>query len=156
MLITAIILGALFNRIRGGLYYQYFPEESQPRHVVWDLINAIAFGLFCGALQHSWLTISCAATGMFVGSSFGWGKYLNPLVERKDVGDNLSYAGQRGVVWTACIAFTIGNPYIIPAGLLFGLCYYLATYLTTTPQKAWAYGEYIWGAILWGTVATVY
>lgn len=149
--ILSVILGAFFNRLRGGMFD---PQNKYP-DIVWRLPNALAFGGLIAFILHSWLVLPTAAIGMFVGSMFGW-PMLNLLQEHLQMGKNLVLAAGRGLVWTGFIAVSIYYfdhrvLYFIPVGILFGVPYYLLSFINSDKARAW--GEYTWGAILWGAIS---
>lgn len=148
IIILAAILGAFFNRVRGGLFD---PDNKYP-NIVWRLPNALVFAILVGFLLQDWRVIPAATIGMFVGSLFGW-QMLNSIERHIEVRKNLIKAAGRGLVWTGCIALSVFyfNPnvlYFFPVGILFGLPYYLLAFIDKGEAREW--GEYAWGAILWG------
>lgn len=151
--IIALFLGAFFNRVRGGMADQYYPNNGVP-NVLWKGINAVAFGSFIGFALHSWYVIPCAALGMFIGGMFEW-PWLNLLQEHIQVKKNLFYAALRGLVWTIFIAGSIYYfdhrvLHFIPVGIFFGIPYYLFSFIDEDKARAWS--EYAWGGIMWGSL----
>lgn len=160
MIIISTILGALFNRIRGGLLnIIFFPKTDKLSATFGKLLNALVFGAICAYILHNWLVLPAAALGMFIGASFAWGKFIGGVVNHTDTLNNAMQLSLRGLIWTSAIAvslykFTLLAPFIVPIGLLMPLGYYLCSFITT-PPKAWGYGEVVWGGILWGLIALI-
>jgi hypothetical protein len=175
MIILISIIGAFLNRCRGGLLTILFnPDES---NTFWKKVgkfgNAVGFGLLCGYLASNYYAIPVGIVAMLVGASFGWGKYIagifnktfdvneveiswiDKLVMQKNdypVLRSITALSLRGLIWTSIIAamlapFNLAFLYFAPVGLLMGLVYFTS--------RSWHLGEYIWGAILWGSLTTI-
>ena len=136
--------------------------------------NAVVFGIVAGLLIGSWYAGVLASLGMFIGSAFGWGKYIGGIINKTFDPDEVEirwidwlvmrrtdYAvlrsvialSLRGLIWSSCIALSILNPYYAPIGLLMGVVYYAT--ISISKEKGWSYGEWVFGAILWGSLILV-
>ena len=191
------ILGAFINRCRGGLINK-LAWNSTTKEIEWtdykhaDKLptnysplgkrigkygNAVVFGVVAGLLIGSWYAGLAGAVGMFIGSAFGWGRYIEGIVTGKIylnqeeivwidklVMRSTDYArlrsiaamGLRGLIWTSCIAaslfyWTPSVLYYIPIGLLMGVVYYAT--LVPFPANKLVICEWVWGAVLWGSLA---
>jgi hypothetical protein len=72
------ILGAFINRCRGGLLNHLHPAMKR----VCKYGNAVVFGIVAGLLIGSWYAGVLASLGMFIGSAFGWGKYIGGIINK--------------------------------------------------------------------------
>lgn len=144
------IIGAVFNRIRGGLINLYWPAfKGIGKHV-----NDAAFGLFCGAVLYglditawsstTWNDVAWYTTAMWAGRSLGWGEYIGAMIDKKiHSGDEVDFIDAaikkytdrpvlwgflgltlRGGLWGMFIALVAHS--IIPAlaGSLMGCVYF--------------------------------
>lgn len=172
MIVFIALIGALFNRIRGGFL---LPSQG-------GAVNVVAFGILAGALLQSPAAAIAAAVGMLAGQQLGWGRYIGalggwetqPLTEVKAIDVLIvslkkkkrlwGFAGLtlRGMLWGFLIfaplyPFT-GLWFILPcllAGSLMGAVY-LATisacFALKTKNPAgdgWEWGEAAFGAVFW-------
>jgi hypothetical protein len=213
MLILAIAcLGALINKIRGGLiadlYYKYLIKDGyEPVAAIvisedfWKpsakhfncFMFAIVFTPFFGLINiaQSLFCFALLYAGMLGGSSWGWGAYINAMIDGKvdfdrtdaPIADNVFFylikkpvlAGWaalsvRGFMWTICISSSlvilesigINTPsagfLIAPVGLLMGSCYLISMEICQRIPfmirgNGWQIGEYVFGAVLWGSLA---
>jgi len=100
--ILVTILGAFWNRARGGLfnrlvfnkksksigitaikYASLFPPHLSPLGKrIGKYGNGVVFGVVCGVLLSSWLAGIVGAIGMTVGAAFGWGKYFGGIANK--------------------------------------------------------------------------
>lgn len=170
--IIAFILGALFNRIRGGWI---FPNFNKP-------INIVAFGVFTYLVNQCPIQFLTACLMMWLGASIGWGRYIGALGGWEDkplkefpafdeIADEFArvfypkgskkymrlwgFIGLtlRGGLWGFCL--TVSHFTVLPLviGLLMGLCYLicieLARKLINKPGKGWEWGEFLFGGVLW-------
>ena len=175
VIILISIIGAFLNRCRGGLLNSLHPAMKR----VGKFGNAIGFGLLAWYLTKSGYAIPVGVIAMLIGASFGWGKYIAGIINKDfDVNEeeikwidklvmktndhaqlrSVIALSLRGLIWTSIIAipmafFNLAYLYFIPVGLLMGLVYY-ATILIAG-EKGWGYGEYAWGAVLWGLFTTI-
>lgn len=166
--IILAILGAFVNRCRGGLLNAYGLKT------VCKYGNAVVFGVVCGFLLNSWQFGVSGAIGMFIGASFGWGKYIAGIINKTfDVNEveikwidkfvmqtndhavlrSVVALSLRGLIWTSCIAIALLNPFYAPIGLLMGIVYYVT--ISLAGEKGWSYGEWVFGAILWGSFSFI-
>ncbi|MEL7145690.1 MAG: hypothetical protein AAFO69_04925 [Bacteroidota bacterium] len=105
ILILSVLLGALFNAIRGGQHetlvriplerkagIEHFefkavkPLKWYQYPVNWllsgDFLNSLGFGLFIGITTH-WSIGLVSALGMFLGAALGWGAYITAMAYDK-------------------------------------------------------------------------
>ncbi|RTL04412.1 hypothetical protein EKK58_10590 [Candidatus Dependentiae bacterium] len=157
-----IILGAVMNRVRGGLLSITFcsPDDPECLKGYGRYVNPIVFGLLCGLIAQSWFIIPAAFLGMLIGQSFGWGRLVGGIVNKTKVLKYSIYLSGRGIVWTSFIAASIyyfnhNILWMIPAGALMPFGYIIGSKTASDPARAWGYGEYIFGAILWGTTFSI-
>lgn len=174
MILIFLILGAFFNRIRGGWL---FTSNG-------GAVNVLAFGLTVGIILQSVMAGVAAAAGMWIGQAPGWGRYIGALGgwEDKELTEFLpvdamiewakyskrlwGYLGLslRGAVWGiavgVAVAFWIPSAGILApfVGLLMAPCY-LATIEAARWLKVknpagtgWEWGEYLFGAVFWAFI----
>lgn len=193
------ILGAFINRCRGGLINK-LAWNTEAKQIEWTNFryadklptnysplgkrigkygNALVFGIVAGFLIGSLYASLAAVLGMFIGSSFGWGKYMggiatgtfdpnekeiewiDKLVMQKTDHARLRSIvafGLRGLIWTSCIAVSVAYwdlNYLLyaPIGLLMGVVYYVT--IIPLPKSKTVLCEWVWGAILWGSFALI-
>lgn len=175
MEIFITILGAFVNRCRGGLLNKYHQYAKR----ICKYGNAVVFGVVAGLLIGSWYAGILATLGMFIGSAFGWGKYIGGIINKTFDPDEVEvrwidwlvmqktdYAqlrsvvalSLRGLIWTSCIAVSVANwnldyLFYAPVGLLMGIVYYIT--ISISKAKGWSYGEWVFGALLWGTFTMI-
>lgn len=172
MFILAAILGAVFNRLRGGtpLFIKNLVGFDIP---MVRTLNAVAFGVFLAVTQQSpWFFIS-GTLAMYVGQSLGWGSYIGAMIDRRITNPNevvvidliidplfnkpwlWGFAGLtlRGLFWGAVVTLATLSAWPLLAGALMGVAYAVAiegaSLLGRNREKGWSGGEYIFGAILW-------
>ncbi len=206
------LLGALMNKIRGGLIADIYskwlvkdgyepvdaivkaekfwkPFAKHFNHVIFAMVFLLPLdpiyqtqGLLCLVLL---------SAGMLGGSSWGWGGYINAMIssevdfKRTDapIADDIFFylikkpvfAGWaamsvRGFMWTSCIAISfillkafgveVSNQvfWIAPVGLSMGTCYLVSMEICQRLPymkrgNGWQIGEYVFGAVLWGSLA---
>lgn len=154
------LFGGLFNRIRGGADIWF--GENAPANKIW-------FPIFLGIVTFNpWVVLGC-----YVGQQIcGWGAYIGSLttgtkpVEECKAIDWLCQPFEdkprlwgfialtfRGLLWTACIAASMLNPWVTLLGLWMPVSYAVATavlYKTkyNNTKASWNLGEIIWGILL--------
>jgi len=123
--------------------------------------------------------------GMRAGRSVGWGVYIEDLISKtvsrrtevffidylflREINHpilrNAAALSTRGLLWSISLAaafypFSENALWIAPLGLFMSPCYLLAMNIweLIDPSKrglGWGFGEMIWGAVLWGSCATI-
>lgn len=163
----AIIAAAIINRIRGGLLGPILPKGRG------DDVAALLYGALVGTITGSWWAIPAFAIAFRLGEAHGWGHWMsvavNPvgatrkhespidsvLEHVKDL-DRWAFYGLtlRGLLWGACLAIPAAFISLWPAlafvvaGATMGLVFFATRHIPTDPNKRWAYGEYLMGAVL--------
>lgn len=157
----ASIAGALMNRVRGGWL---LPSGHKTA-------NTLAFTALVGLLTFDLWQTAFAAAGMALGQAPGWGRYIGALggwekfrLEEVAAIDWLiqwakprmrlwGFCGLtlRGALWGLCLVPTAGSLWPVAGGMLMGVCYAATLYVWY--RKGWEYGEVLFGAVLWGSVA---
>lgn len=181
MIYIMLILGAICNRIRGGLLNILFSpdKDSAILKTIGKFGTPIIFGAMMVVITHNWYALFAGALGMFIGASWGWGKYISGIIEKSfDVEEeeveiidklvmktndhpvlrSVAALSLRGLMWTSVIAASlasidIGYLLVLPLGLLMGPIYY--TTIQLRGMYGWGLGEYVWGAILWATIGSI-
>lgn len=192
------IFGAVWNRARGGLINKlalnketWRPEWTAYKHAdalpekyeplgkrIGKYGNSIAFGAVTGFILNSWLIGVAAIIGMFIGSSFGWGKYVGGIIDDKfDINEeeikwidklvmnkednarvrSIIAMSLRGVIWTTSIALALvfwstAWIWLIPVGLLMGPIYWLGFVVIENDLML---PEWVWGFVLWGAAGLI-
>ncbi len=152
VLACSILFGALFNRIRGGLLAQYKIPKGK-------LINVLAFTVFCFIL-FPWYAAIAAGLAMLIGQQPEVGPLVGSdgiLGGKHDVA-HLGKVSQRGTWWAALISLAIWSPIPLVAGLLYPVPFLIGYWFEQRNSKynGWGIAEYIFGAMLWVSVAIVY
>lgn len=182
MALVIFVIGAIFNRIRGGWLSDIF-GRSIP--YVKD-INAIAFSLVFGYLSEFIMVVAYYA---FTRLAFaqGWGGYIGAIIDRKihhdrddvtlldkwfrsddfPVLSGWAALSVRGLMLTTIISIPFisfhlfmtelaTSVYYIPLlGLAMGTIYLLSCQvceLITFRGNGWQWGEVIFGGYLWATI----
>jgi hypothetical protein len=177
MTILALILGAFFNRLRGGMFasLKYAKHIYDMAFAAFFTVGASVYGLSVFQLATLFCTLFLCS---WIGRSFGWGAYIGNMIRRKDNGEqenilidwvrrkyqpvltNTIALSLRGFLWTLPIAigFCLNGVSLFYAflvsivGLLMGVVYYITIEVAekfTYRSEGWKYGEYVWGAVLW-------
>lgn len=174
----AIILGAFFNRLRGGM----FPKLPFSK-VIYDFAFALFFTMVLDP-SNKLLFLSLFIASM-AGRSLGWGAYIGNMIVKIDNGEeeikfidkiirdfkfpyhkpvirNTAALSLRGLLWTMPIAIAFwfndfpASFWIGSIGLLMGPVYLAVIEACGTLLKdrhsGWKYSEYVWGAVLWGLI----
>ena len=198
MIFLAAIIGAITNRIRGGALTNLLwrlrlvrnGDESFIKPFSKNLNDFIFAAIFSFILDIDldWHGAWCFAslfTGMRLGRSFGWGVYIDDMVNKKvsqrseiffidylflrridhPLLRNAAALSTRGLMWTLSLAisfypFCENALWIILIGLFMSPCYLLAMDIceffdSSKRGSGWALGEVIWGFALWGSCAEI-
>lgn len=153
MIFIATILGAVFNRLRGGWLVSTLPWISGHGKPA----NIAAFGALCWCVSNNPIIGVLMSAGMYGGQSFGWD---GPIMRiQRDARDwrAVLLLSLRGMLWTSF--FTVATAYFIgvhallfyPLGLLMGPVYW-ACMRIYNPRSL---SEIIWGAVMWAGTATI-
>lgn len=170
--IAGIFLGAILNRVRGGLFnnrtgifWGYFKKYDK-------ILQPVLFGI---------ITLNpLAGAAMWLGQSPGWGLYVGALGGFNKAGEEQSwidclieslesrprlwgFAGLsiRGVFWGTAIGLATLNPFMPFLGALMPLFYWPCMEVSKKLQSVygrdkvqaeagWAWSEWFWGGFIWG------
>ncbi len=166
-------VGALLNRVRGGLF-----DFSG---------NKLLFPLFLALFARDIETTICVFVAAYVGQQFGWGTYIGALfgaapsqAEVPQIDEivnsvritlhgkvvylseypriwGFAALGLRGLMWSFFIGLAVRSIPVMLCGVLMPLCYLFGEALDRLLFKrggktAWNLGEWLWGAVLTGFV----
>lgn len=164
----SIPITAFINRVRGG------GPESFPK---WFLkldgtnLSSVSFGLLC-LIYVPWWQAILAAIGWRIGAAPSFGEEIGAIggIKGNWPSGRDSWFGSkivkvksdrlwgwisgalRGLFFGTCIALPTLNPWFIPLGATFPLCYFLGVSIEQIHKKkiqaSWHWAEWIFGAVL--------
>lgn len=155
------LIGALSNRMRGGLYKEYRPWLGG------DPLNSAIFALTVLYLTHSPLTAGFSFAMMWLGGAPGWNKYIGTMGRWEDPSPCVwfidwiirplqrwpfwwGFSGMtlRGLFWGACIAIALQSYLPLIGGALMGVVYFIS--LTDGKRDyGWPLAEWLFGGLFW-------
>jgi len=211
-MLSIALLGAVMNKIRGGFiadkYCNWLIKDGyEPVDAIYKaerfwkpfakhfnaFVFAVVFMFALNPIYHpqGFFCLVMFYAAMLGGSSWGWGAYINAMIDGKvdfnrtdaPIADDVFFylikrpvlAGWaalsiRGFMWTGCIAicfiilksFGVIVPnkvfWIAPVGLSMGTCYLISMEICQrlpfmVRGNGWQIGEYVFGAVIWGSLA---